>query len=276
MSSTDTMGGFSKTERKQGVKVLVVVGRDGRFFNIHISENGGQSNCALYNDSALGYTLRYRKRSLLNRRYPIYFSPIGGSFLIADRTFPELPYLQIPFSSSDIAASSNPTTLSNYNYWHHKARFVAQRSIQRWLYRCPKCRNGLPYTSSRNCMVFTISSLILHQLCCLLNDDWVDDDGKIKCVVIASKDGEENSQVNDECYKCFDSADGLNGNVPENDYYDLKNMSIVQRSKNGEEVNEALLNSTYEKLKVVARKRRDFLVDLVSLFPNRSVTFYDD
>ena len=53
-------------------------------------------------------------------------------------------------------------------------------------------------------------------------------------------------------------------------------MSIVQRSKNGEEVNEALLNSTYEKLKVVARKRRDFLVDLVSLFPNRSVTFYDD
>ena len=125
-------------------------------------------------------------------------------------------------------------------------------------------------------MIFTISSLILHQLCFLLNDDWVDDDGKIKCVVIASKDGEENSQVNDECYKCFDSADGLNGNVPENDYYDLKNMSIVQRSKNGEEVNEALLNSTYEKLKVVARKRRDFLVDLVSLFPNRSVTFYDD
>ena len=104
----------------------------------------------------------------------------------------------------------------------------------------------------------------------------MDDDGKIKCVVIASKDGEENSQVNDECYKCFDSADGLNGIVPENDYYDLKNMSIVQRSKNGEEVNEALLNSTYEKLKVVARKRRDFLVDLVSLFPNRSVTFYDD
>ena len=62
----------------------------------------------------------------------------------------------------------------------------------------------------------------------------------------------------------------------ENDYYDLKNMNLVQKNDNGEVVNESMLNSTYEKLKVVARKRRDFLVDLVCLFPNRSVLFYDE
>lgn len=118
--------------------------------------------------------------------------------------------------------------------------------------------------------------MILHQMCCILNDDWVDDDRKIKCVVIASKDGEENSQVNEECYKCFDTADALSGNSPENDYYDLKNMKVPQSNTNGEEVNEVLLNSTYEKLKIVARKRRDFLVDLVNSFPNRSVRFFDE
>lgn len=44
----------------------------------------------------------------------------------------------------------------------------------------------------------------------------------------------------------------------------------------GEEVSELVANSIYEKLKLVARKRRDFLVDLVYLFPNRSVVFLEE
>lgn len=58
---------FSEEHQQQGIKLLVVIGRDGRFFNIHISENGGLNNCSIYNESALGVTLRCHKRSILNR-----------------------------------------------------------------------------------------------------------------------------------------------------------------------------------------------------------------
>lgn len=201
---------------------------------------------------------------------------IGGSFLIGDRSYPELPYLQIPFSASEIKNSEHPATLSNYNYWHHKARFVAEKSVKRWLHRSPKCREGLPYSSPRNCIIFVMSSLILHQLCGLFGDEWTDDDDKIACVIVASRDGKDDKEVNEECYKFYDTPQGGGNLMVENDYYDLKNMNLVQKNDNGEVVNESVLNSTYEKLKVVARKRRDFLVDLVCLFPNRSVLFYDE
>lgn len=261
-SSEDTEYNYSTKYHKQGVKILVVVGRDGRFFNIHISENGGLSNCKVFNESALGYTLRFHKRSVLNR----------GSFLIADRSFPELPYLQIPFSNSEIRRNQHPSILSNYNYWHHKARFIAEKSLKRWLYRSPKCRCGLPFSSSRSSVLFVISSLVLNQMCNSMDDEWEDDDSKIRCVVIASRDGEEVEGVNEECYKLYDTPEG----PPcfENDYYDLNMVTISH--DNGEVVDEALANSTYERLKVVARKRRDFLVELVNQFTDRSVVFYDE
>ena len=64
---------FSDSHGKQGIKLMVVVGRDGKIFNVHINENGGQSNCRTYLDSALGFTLRYHKRSVLNRMYSFSF-----------------------------------------------------------------------------------------------------------------------------------------------------------------------------------------------------------
>ena len=54
-------------------------------------------------------------------------------------------------------------------------------------------------------------------------------------------------------------------------------MVIPERhNEAGEVVSEEAMNSMYEKLKIVARKRRDFLVELVALFPNRSVSMFDD
>ena len=261
-SAEEAYDGASGEPVQQGIKLLIVIGRDGRFFNLHISENGNQSNCKIFNESALGYTLRFHKRTVLNR----------GSFLIADRSYPELPYIQIPFSCSEIKNSKHPSNLSNYNYWHHKARFIAERSIQRWLYRSPRCRLGLPFTSSRSCILFVISSLVLNQMCQSLGDEWVDNDSDIQCVVIASLDGRDVEGVNEECYKIYDAKDGSPSF--ENDYYDLNMVSVTH--ENAEVVDESLANSTYERLKVVARKRRDFLVELVNRFHNRSVVFYDD
>lgn len=257
--------------RCSGIKLLVVVGRDGHFFNVHISENGNQSNCSLFNDSALGYTLRYHKRSILNRIILNQLLFKGGSFLLADRSFPELPYLQIPFSTKEITKSRHSSSLSNYNYWHHKARFIAEKSIQRWLYRSPKCRLGVPASSSRNCILFVLSSIVLHQICGILGDEWTEDDDKIHCVIISSKDGEDVAGVDEECYRIYDTVAERSA---ETDYYDLKNMTITKRA--GEEISELVANSTYEKLKIVAKKRRDFLVDLVYLFPNRSILFYEE
>ena len=156
--------------------------------------------------------------------------------------------------------SARPAALSNYNYWHHKARHVAEKTIQRWLYRCPKCRSGLPFFSSRNCIIFVISSLVLHQMCQVMEDEWMDDDASIPCVIVASKDGEDVPGVEEEGHRVYDvNPEGVGGEV---DYYDLKSMEAM--------------DSMYEKLKIVARKRRDFLVELVALFPNRSVSMFDD
>ena len=199
----------------------------------------------------------------------------GGSFLLASRAFPELPYLQIPFSNEEIRISARPAALSNYNYWHHKARHVAEKTIQRWLYRCPKCRSGLPFFSSRNCIIFVISSLVLHQMCQVMEDEWMDDDASIPCVIVASKDGEDVPGVEEEGHRVYDvNPEGVGGEL---DYYDLKSMVIPERhNEAGEVVSEEAMNSMYEKLKIVARKRRDFLVELVALFPNRSVSMFDD
>ena len=84
--------------------------------------------------------------------------PPGGSFLIADRSFPELPYIQIPFSEREIQESEYPDLLSSYNYWHHRSRFIAQQSIQRWLFRCPRCRRGLSFSSEKN-LSYAVASL---------------------------------------------------------------------------------------------------------------------
>jgi singapore isolate B (sub-type 7) whole genome shotgun sequence assembly, scaffold_0 len=58
---------FSSRDRKQGIRLLLVVGRDGKLFNMHVSESGRESSCTVFNESALGYTLRFHKRSILNR-----------------------------------------------------------------------------------------------------------------------------------------------------------------------------------------------------------------
>lgn len=66
-SNEENVYSFSEEHRKQGIRLLLVVGRDCRFFNIHICENGNSSNCTIFNESALGITLRSHKRSVLNR-----------------------------------------------------------------------------------------------------------------------------------------------------------------------------------------------------------------
>lgn len=264
----DNAYSYSEEYQKQGVKILLVVGREGRFFNIHISESGCRSNCSIFNESALGVTLRFSKRSVLNRMIGFPPSSLGGSFLLADRSYPELPYIQIPFSTREIQQS--PTALSNYNYWHHKARFIARKSIERWLYRSPKCREGLPFPASRTCIAFIISSLVLQQLCQTCGDEWVENDRNIQCLILASEDGEEHEEVNEECYKIYDTP---TSDMGETDYYDLKNLRM---NGVGEEIDEEIQNSIYEKLKIVARKRRDFLVDLIKKYPNRAIPYNDD
>lgn len=97
----------------------------------------------------------------------------------------------------------------------------------------------------------------------MLNDDWTEDDERIVCVVVASEDGKNYPEVDQECmtfYEMTEAGDGAG------DYYDLKN--IAGSTQGG--------MNTYEKLQLVARKRRDFLVDLVDQFPNRSVIIASD
>lgn len=112
-------------------------------------------------------------------------------------------------------------------------------------------------------------------MCQVLEDEWTDDDDKISCVVVASKDGEDVPGVEEESHRVYDvNPEGVGGEV---DYYDLKSMVIPERhNEAGEVVSEEVMDSMYEKLKIVARKRRDFLVELVALFPNRSVSMFDD
>ena len=99
----------------------------------------------------------------------------------------------------------------------------------------------------------------------MLGDEWTEDDERIQCVVIASEDGREYPDVDKECYQVYETTEAGDG---AGDYYDLASLSISARG--GGSVN------TYEKLKIVARKRRDFLVDLVDQFPNRPVGMIDD
>ena len=63
------------------------------------------------------------------------------------------------------------------------------------------------------------------------------------------------------------------GKMVEIDYYDINN---IHTTDNGEVTEETMMNSVYERLKVVAKKRRDFLVDIIKQFPNRSIYFNDD
>ena len=114
---------------------------------------------------------------------------------------------------------------------------------------------------------------MLHQLCQTYNDEWTEDDNKIQCLIIATQDGEEHEEVNQECYKLYDDPASREINNSGMDYYDINN---VEPDTNGEVVDEFLMNSIYEKLKIVARKRRDFLVDLINNFPNRSVLYTED
>ena len=58
---------FSAEHRRQGVKVLLVVGREEKIFYLHVWEDGSTNNSKIYNNSSLGYTLRFHKRSVLNR-----------------------------------------------------------------------------------------------------------------------------------------------------------------------------------------------------------------
>lgn len=127
----------------------------------------------------------------------------------------------------------------------------------------------MPFPSSRSCIAFIISSLVLHQLSQTFGDRWTADDKKIKCLIIASIDEQEHDEVNEECYKVYDSP----SSETETEYYDIKNVRLTT---SGEVMNESLLASVYERLKIVARKRRDFLVELVSKNPNRSVLYTED
>ena len=106
---------------------------------------------------------------------------------------------------------------------------------------------------------------MLHQLCQILGDEWTEDDEKIQCLVVASEDGREYPEVDKECYQVYETTEAGDG---AGDYYDLANLPVSARG--GGSVN------TYEKLKIVARKRRDFLVDLVDQFPIRTIAVVDD
>ena len=107
----------------------------------------------------------------------------------------------------------------------------------------------------------------------MLGDEWTDDDDKIHCVVVASEDAAVVPGVDEECYRLYDATmEGSATRTCETDYYDLTNMT----AGSAETVDEVRRNSVYEKLKIVARKRRDFLADLVYLFPNRATLFYED
>lgn len=75
--------------------------------------------------------------------------------------------------------------------------------------------------------------------------------------------------MNEECYKIYDSP----SSETETEYYDIKNVRLTM---SGEFLNEGLLTSVYERLKIVARKRRDFLVELISKNPSRSVLYTED
>lgn len=75
--------------------------------------------------------------------------------------------------------------------------------------------------------------------------------------------------MNEECYKIYDSP----ASETETEYYDIKNVRLTT---SGEVMNESLLTSVYERLKIVARKRRDFLVELICKNPNRSVLYTED
>ena len=120
---------------------------------------------------------------------------------------------------------------------------------------------------------------MLHQLCQLYEDEWRDDDDKLSRVIIASQDGRSYDFVDEECHRIFDApSDDVARSSYETNYYDLRNVEPLCQRENSasEEVSESILNSIYERLKIVARKRRDFLVDLVVLFPSRPVTLSDD
>lgn len=88
-------------------------------------------------------------------------------------------------------------------------------------------------------------------------------------MIIASIDEQEHGEVNEECYKIYDSP----SSETETEYYDIKNVRLTM---SGEFLNEGLLTSVYERLKIVARKRRDFLVELISKNPSRSVLYTED
>lgn len=88
-------------------------------------------------------------------------------------------------------------------------------------------------------------------------------------MIIASIDEQEHDEVNEECYKIYDSP----SSETETEYYDIKNVRLTM---SGEFLNEGLLTSVYERLKIVARKRRDFLVELISKNPSRSVLYTED
>ena len=225
-------------------------------------------------------TVSTRQKRIKNDRLPItptdpgklrFLSPHhppGGSFLIADRSFPELPYIQIPFSEREIQESEYPDLLSSYNYWHHRSRFIAQQSIQRWLFRCPRCRRGLSFSSEKN-LSYAVASLVLCQLCQRFQDVWTDDDAQIRLLVLAGKDAERDESVDAECYALYDARSGEP--TYETRYYNLEN-TVVPRpgARGGEEADEPLRSSIYEKLKVVARKRREFLLNLIQSYPLRS------
>lgn len=240
----------------------------GCFLHLYCNNDCQQSNCSLFNQSALGYTLRFHKRSVLNRTSLPGAHVAGGSFLLADRSFPELPYIQIPFSEQEIEASAYPDLLSSYNYWHHRSRFVAQQSIQRWLFRCPRCRRGLSFSSERN-FSYAVASLVLCQLCQRAQDLWTDDDAQIRPLVLAGKDAAREESADAECYALYDALSSEP--TYETRYYNLEN-TVVPRpgARDGEEADEPLRSSIYEKLRVVARRRRELLLNLIQSYPLRS------
>lgn len=114
-----------------------------------------------------------------------------------------------------------------------------------------------------------MASLVLCQLCQRFQDVWTDDDAQIRLLVLAGKDAERDESVDAECYALYDARSGEP--TYETRYYNLEN-TVVPRpgARGGEEADEPLRSSIYEKLKVVARKRREFLLNLIQSYPLRS------
>lgn len=132
---------------------------------------------------------------------------------------------------------------------------------------------------------YVVASLVLHQLCQQLGDVWSDDDSRIHHVAISSKDSEVVDGVDEECYAFYDAPDG-GINSHESHYYNLENTMVPVKATtstvsnvsnvsnvpntSSETINEPIQSSVYEKLKVVARKRRNYLVEIIYHLPMRS------